>query len=361
MTARKGYLLLENGSVFAGKLLGQLSPTSGEVVFNTSMVGYDQVISDPSYAGQIVIMTFPLIGNYGINRHHLESDTPWLRALVARELCPESGCQHYQQEMRLDEYLQDNNIPCLTGVDTRALTRMIRTRGTMGGVIVDSLDEKEELIKSANLGLQPPPEGFVMQVSRKVITHLGSGSSKRIVLMDFGVKKSIITSLLRLGCEVLIVPAATTASEIMALNPDGVLLSNGPGDPLNCPYAIHTISNLLGKLPIFGICLGHQLLALALGGDTYKMPFGHRGGNHPVKNLQNGRVFITSQNHGYAVNKDSLKDPDLELSFINLNDNSVEGLRHRHLALMSVQFHPEAAPGPEDTRYLFDDFMTMIA
>ena len=360
MTARKGYLLLENGSVFAGKLLEKLSPTSGEVVFNTSMVGYDQVISDPSYAGQIVIMTFPLIGNYGINRNNLESDTPWLRALVVRGLCPESGCQHYQQEMQLDEYLQDNNIPCLSGVDTRALTRIIRTRGTMGGIIVDSLDEKEELIKSAHLGLQAPPEGFVMQISQKVITRLGSGS-KRIVLMDFGVKKSIITSLLRPGCEVLIVPASTTASEIMALDPDGLVLSNGPGDPRDCPYAIQTIAGLLSKLPIFGICLGHQLLALALGGDTYKMPFGHRGGNHPVKNIQNGRVFITSQNHGYAVDKDSLHDPNLELSFMNLNDNSVEGIRHRHLALMSVQFHPEAAPGPEDTRYLFDDFMTMIA
>lgn len=357
---QKGYLLLENGTVFEGKLLGNTSLISGEVVFNTSMVGYDQVISDPSYAGQIVVMTFPLIGNYGINKSHLESDTPWLKALIARELCPEAGCQHYQQEMRLDDYLKEHNIPCLIGVDTRALTRVIRTRGTMGGVIVRNLDEPEDLTARARSGLQPPPGGFVMQVSRREVTHLGSGT-KRIVLMDFGVKKSIITCLLKQNCEVFVVPASTPASEVMALNPDGLVLSNGPGDPLDCPYAIQTVSELLGKLPVFGICLGHQLLALALGGDTYKMPFGHRGGNHPVKNLQNGRVFITSQNHGYAVDRDSLIEPGLELSFINLNDNTVEGMRHQQLALMSVQFHPEAAPGPEDTRYLFDDFMDMIA
>lgn len=360
MSRPKGYLLLENGAVFAGDLLGKIPPTSGEVVFNTSMVGYDQVISDPSYAGQIVVMTFPLIGNYGINIEHLESDTPCLRALVTREICAGSDCDHYQQEKGLEEYLLDNHIPCLSGIDTRALTKMIRTRGTMGGIMVDSLDNREELLQAARTAMQPPPQGFVMQVSRKVVTQLGAGT-KRIVLMDFGVKKSILTSLLKKNCEVIVVPAATSAQEIMAFHPDGVVLSNGPGDPRDCPYAIQSISGLIGKLPIFGICLGHQLLALALGGNTYKMPFGHRGGNHPVKDLQNGRVFITSQNHGYAVDENSLQYPDLEVSFINLNDRSVEGIRHKDLALMSVQFHPEAAPGPEDTRYLFNDFMAMIA
>ncbi|CFX55782.1 Carbamoyl-phosphate synthase, small subunit [Syntrophomonas zehnderi OL-4] len=360
MAKQRGYLVLENEAVFGGILLDNTYQTRGEVVFNTSMVGYDQVISDPSYAGQIVVMTFPLIGNYGINANNLESDHPCLRALITREICPGADYGHYQQEITLEEYLHYHHIPCLTGVDTRALTKMIRTRGTMGGILVDSLDNKEELLQAARLALQPPPQGYVMQVSRKAVTRLGAGG-KRLVLIDFGVKKSIVTALLKQGCEIFIVPASVSAREILAFNPDGVVLSNGPGDPLDCPYAIQTIAELIGRMPIFGICLGHQLLTLALGGKTYKMPFGHRGGNHPVKDMQTGRVFITSQNHGYAVDEKSLCIPGLKLSFINLNDRSVEGIIHKELALMSVQFHPEAAPGPEDTAYLFDDFMAMIA
>ncbi|MEN6348916.1 MAG: carbamoyl phosphate synthase small subunit [Syntrophomonas sp.] len=359
MTAQKGYLVLEDGSVFQGILMGKITWASGEVVFNTSMVGYDQVISDPSYAGQIVVMTYPLIGNYGLNTNSLESNTPWLRGLVVRELCPESGSHHYQQQMGLEEYLLENNLPCLTGVDTRAITRVLRTHGTMGGVIVDSLEGQEEILKAASSALLPPSQGYVMQVTSSEINHLGSGS-KRIVVMDFGSKKSIITSLLERGCEVFVVPAASKAEDIMDLKPNGIVLSNGPGDPQDCPYAIKTIASLVGKKPIMGICLGHQLLALAMGAKTYKMTFGHRGGNHPVKNLLSGRVYITSQNHGYAVDENSLTVSGLQVSFRNLNDGSVEGLMHPGLDLMSVQFHPEAAPGPEDTQYLFDDFLSLV-
>jgi len=354
---QKGYLVLENGAVFEGLMLGSLAETGGEVVFNTAMVGYEQVMSDPSYAGQIVVMTYPLIGNYGINPAHMESEVMWLRGLVVRELCLEP--EHYQSQMSLDQFLADKGLVCLTDVDTRALTRVLRTRGTMGGVIVPSLDDMHTLKEKARRAAKPPHGGHVLKVTSRQVRREGNGP-KRVVLMDFGVKKSIISALVKRGCEVITVPADTDGGKIMEFAPHGLVLSNGPGDPRDCMYAVETVKSMLEKVPILGICLGHQLLALALGAETYKMRFGHRGGNHPVKDLHTGKVHITSQNHGYAVDEASLSRVGAYVSFRNLNDGTVEGLRHDELPVLSVQFHPEAAPGPQDTEYLFDSFLKLM-
>lgn len=356
MPEQVGYLVLENGAVFQGKILGAVNTSVGEVVFNTSMVGYEQILTDPSYAGQIVVMTYPLIGNYGVNRNNLESLRSSVKGFIINDLC--QGSQHYEQKMTLEEYFREEGITCLTGVDTRAITRIIRTSGTMGGVITTCLDDQDGLQEAARK-LTPPQGGYVMQVTRQGSIRMGSGK-RRLVLLDFGTKKSIVDSLLARECEVIIVPANTEFSAIMAYEPHGVVLSNGPGDPQDCPYAIATARELLGKVPVFGICLGHQLLGLALGGNTRKMTFGHRGGNQPVKDLRSGRVYITSQNHGYMVDEESLAGVPVDVVFRNLNDGTVEGLMHREVPAMSVQFHPEAAPGPEDTEYLMDDFIHMI-
>lgn len=357
MVKQKGYLVLEDGAVFEGVMLGSSGETGGEVVFNTAMVGYEQVISDPSYAGQIVVMTYPLIGNYGINLNHFESEVIWLRGLVVRELC--MGPEHYRSQMGLDEFLAEKGLMCLAEVDTRALTRVLRTYGTMGGVIVPVLDDVNALKEKARRAAEPPLGGHVMKVTSRQIKREGNGS-RRVVLMDFGVKKSIISALVKRGCEVITVPADTDGDKIMEFAPEGLILSNGPGDPRDCMYAVETVRMLLGKVPILGICLGHQLLALALGAETYKMKFGHRGGNHPVKDLSSGKVHITSQNHGYAVEEASLSRAGAYVSFRNLNDGTVEGLRHDELRILSVQFHPEAAPGPQDTGYLFDEFLNLM-
>lgn len=356
MQNKKGYLVLEDGTIFQGKLTGNMSSDPAEVVFNTSMVGYEQVISDPSYAGQIVLLTYPLIGNYGVNFKKLEAAVPWLKGLIVKELCTES---HYEQDTSFEEYLQELQLPCLYDVDTRAITRHIRHKGTMGGIIVDSLEHLEDLIEKAK-AVFPQKEDYVLQVSRKSISRLGEGP-RRVVLLDMGCKRSISKALVKRGCELFIVPADTSAQEILKLGADGLVLSNGPGDPRKCEYAINTIKDLLGKMPIFGICLGHQLLALAMGGETYKMTFGHRGANHPVKDLRTQRVYITSQNHGYVVDETSLKNKGIETLFHNLHDESMEGFLHHELKLLSVQFHPEASPGPWDTLFLFDDFIEMMA
>lgn len=356
----KGYLILEDGTQFQGTMIGNSGSTEGEVVFNTSMVGYDQIITDPSYAGQIVVMTYPLIGNYGVFSEALESARPSLKGLVIRDLCDKDGSRHYQQEDTLEDYLTKNKLPCLVGVDTRALTRIIRSKGTLGGVLSDTNDNFDELMERARQAVKPPQPGYVLQVSSKEPRQFGRGP-RRVVLIDFGTKKSIITSLVKRDCQVTVVPADATAEQILQYRPQGLVLSNGPGDPVECPYAIDTIAKLIGNMPIFGICLGHQLLALALGASTYKLRFGHRGANHPVKDLESGRIFITSQNHGYTVEAASLTGSGAEVSYINMNDGTVEGLVHNQLRLRSVQFHPEAAPGPQDTQYLFDDFVKAIA
>jgi carbamoyl-phosphate synthase small subunit len=357
MEMPKGYLVLENGAVFEGEIFGKNVPIAGEAVFNTSMNGYQEIITDPSYAGQILTLTYPSIGNYGSGSYGFESDKPALRGLVVKEIAELTG--HYESQWSFFEFLEKYDITCLTGVDTRAITRILRMNGTMGAIITTSLDQKEKLMEVARKGKGLLDTDLVKQVSCKQNEVYGSGAT-RIVLMDFGAKRNIINSLIARDCTVTAVPAETTAEEILAQNPDGLVLSNGPGNPESCGYAVQEIKKLLNVLPIFGICLGHQLLALALGGSTYKLGFGHRGGNHTVKDLRSGKCLISSQNHGYAVDAASLPEKDVEITFINLNDNTVEGIVHNQLPLMSVQFHPEAAPGPRDSAYLFDEFLKLV-
>jgi len=353
----KGYLVLENGTVFEGQLFGKSVPIAGEAVFNTSMNGYQEIITDPSYAGQILTLTYPTIGNYGCGDYGFESDKPALRGLVIKEMSELNG--HYQSQWNFNEFVEKYEITGLTGVDTRALTRILRMNGTMGAIITSSLDNQERLVEIASKGKELLDTDLVKQVSCKTSHVYGSGNT-RIVLLDFGTKRNIIKSLVVRDCTVVAMPAESTAEQILAHKPDAMVLSNGPGNPECCDYAVREIKKLLPALPIFGICLGHQLLAMALGGTTYKLDFGHRGANHTVKDLRTGKCMISSQNHGYAVDAASFADDDVVINFINLNDNTVEGLVHKTLPLISVQFHPEATPGPQDSSYLFDDFLNMV-
>lgn len=352
----KGYLVLENGDVFAGQLLGNRFPITGEAVFNTSMNGYQEIITDPSYAGQILTLTYPTIGNYGCGDYGFESEAPALRALVVKEISELNG--HYESQWNFEEFINNYEITCLTGVDTRALTRVLRMNGAMGAIITDNLENKERLVEAAVKGKELLDTDLVKQVSCKSPQVYGEGD-KTIVLLDFGAKRNIIRSLVSRGIRVVVVPARSSADEILSYQPAGLVLSNGPGNPEACEYAVREIQKLLTVLPIFGICLGHQLLGMALGARTYKLAFGHRGGNHTVKDLRSGKCMITSQNHGYAVDDSSFFSDDVMISFRNLNDDTVEGLYHKKLPLLSVQFHPEASPGPQDSSYLFDEFLEM--
>lgn len=348
-------LILEDGSVYRGQGFGSDELKTGELVFNTSMTGYQEILTDNSYCGQIVMMTYPLIGNYGINRDDYESIEPAVFGFVTRDLCQSPN--NWRSQETLDDFLKAHNIPGIYDVDTRAITRKLRNKGTMRAMMANPDTDIEAAVKQ----LQETDylHDQVARVSSSKIFPIPNRGHK-VVLMDFGAKLGIVRELSRRGCDLIVVPWDTDAQTILSYHPDGVMLSNGPGDPEDVPQAIETIRQLMGKTVIFGICLGHQLISLACGAKTYKLKFGHRGANHPVVDLETGKVDITSQNHGFAVDIDSLADTELELTHKALNDGSCEGVRHKELPVFSVQFHPEASAGPEDTAYLFDKFVAMI-
>ena len=372
----KAKLSLENGTVFEGVSFGAPGEVRGEVVFNTSITGYQEIFTDPSYCGQIVTLTYPLIGNYGINAEDLESARPQVSGVVVREC---SGMfSNFRAGKGLSTWLREHNVMAIEGLDTRMLTRMLRTDGALRGVISTiDMDERSLRLKASSApvmtGLdlatrvtcekpyswdETDATPFALGISSP--SSGGSGPRFKVVAYDYGIKRNILRRLVSYGCVVTVVPAGFPAADVLAMKPDGVFLSNGPGDPAAVGVAIKNISGLIGKIPVFGICLGHQLLALALGGKTYKLKFGHRGGNHPVKNLLTGRIEITSQNHGFAVDPLSLDPSSVEITHINLYDQTNEGFRHRDLPLFSVQYHPEASPGPHDSDYLFAEFVSMM-
>ena len=377
----RALLALEDGRIFEGESFGAQGTRIGEICFNTSMTGYQEVLTDPSYRGQIVAMTYPLIGNYGTNALDQESREPHVRGFVIEELSelPSS----WRSETSLEDYLRRWEIPGVQGIDTRALTRHLRERGAMKACLTSEALSEKEAVARAVAGQGVIGMDYVREVSTaasyqwdpddqlSVAWSVASGNDgevirqnlppvrHRVVAYDYGIKENILRRLRQNGFAVTVVPAATTAEEVLALNPDGIFLSNGPGDPSALPYARESLRGLMGKKPIFGICLGHQVLGLAVGGKTFKLKFGHRGGNQPVKDLRTGKVAITSQNHGFAVDADSLPK-EMEVTHINLNDGTVEGMRHRELPVFSVQYHPEAAPGPHDASYFFSQFAELI-
>ena len=352
----KAYLILEDGSVYEGENVGACREAVSEIVFNTSMTGYLEVMTDPSYAGQAVVMTYPLIGNYGICYEDMESDRPWIDGLIVRELSEVAS--NFRNEDSIQNFLIKNNIPCICGIDTRDLTKRLREHGTMNGFItVDSSFVVEKILQRIK---EYSVKGVVKRTSTKE-TYSLPGKGKRVVLIDFGAKKNIARQLQKRGCEVIVVPCDTKAKEILELKPDGIMLSNGPGDPKENVHIIKEIKKLYDTdIPIFAICLGHQLMALATGADTYKLRDGHRGGNHPVKDLETGRTYISSQNHGYAVDESTLDKNICVPAFVNVNDGTNEGLRYINKKIFTVQYHPEACPGPRDSSYLFDKFIKMM-
>jgi carbamoyl-phosphate synthase small subunit len=352
----KAFLILEDGHVFEGKSVGSTQEIISEIVFNTSMTGYLEILTDPSYAGQSVCMTYPLIGNYGICSEDMEAEKPWQSGFIVRELCKTPS--NFRSETSINEFLLKNNITGIEGIDTRALTKILRTVGTMKGMItIDEnfdLDSVIEKIKAWEMG------HVVLQVTCKE-KKVYPGDGYKVAVVDLGVKKNIVKSLLKRGCQVTVYPAETPAEEIIADAPDGIMLTNGPGDPKDCKVTIEQVKKLYNTdIPIFAICLGHQLMALANGGDTEKMKYGHRGANHPVKDLKTGKVYISTQNHGYMVKEDSLDRKIAEVSYINVNDGTVEGVHYLGKNAQTVQFHPEACAGPLDTDHLFDTFMNMM-
>ena len=351
----KAFLILEDGTVFTGTSIGSTRDMISEIVFNTSMTGYLEILTDPSYAGQAVVMTYPLIGNYGITPD-MESLKAWPDGYIVRELSRMPS--NFRCEGSIQDFLKKYDIPGIAGVDTRALTKILREKGTMNGMITtnENYDLEEVISKLKNYKV----EGVVSKVTCEE-KYVLEGTGKKVALLDLGAKKNIAKSLNDRGCEVTVYPADTTAEEIIASNPDGIMLSNGPGDPAECTSIIKEIKKLYETdIPIFAICLGHQLMALATGGTTYKLKYGHRGGNHPVKDLQTGRVYISSQNHGYVVDEDKI-DPNVAVpAFKNVNDGTNEGLAYVGKNIFTVQFHPEACPGPQDSGYLFDRFLEMM-
>jgi carbamoyl-phosphate synthase small subunit len=383
-------LALEDGRIFRGQAYGHPGESLGEVVFNTSLTGYQEIATDPSYAGQIVVLTNPQIGNYGTNHADNESARPFIEGLIVREFSAISS--NWRSEQVTDEYMERYNVPVLAEIDTRALVRHLRTHGVMRGVISTAASDPDTLIQRARNIRKMDGTDLARVVSTKTAYEFDESDSRNqsgdpllplskagcpildaassrqgwettnlhVVAYDFGIKQNILRMLTREGCRVTVVPAETTADDVFALKPDGVFLSNGPGDPEPVDYAVNAIRKMMGRVPVFGICLGHQLCGLALGGRTYKLKFGHHGGNHPVRNSMTGKVEITAHNHNFAVDPDSINANEVELTHIDLNDQTLEGLRHKTLPLFSVQYHPEAAPGPHDSHYLFRDFRKMM-
>lgn len=352
----KAFLILEDGTVFTGTSMGSTREVISEIVFNTSMTGYLEVLTDPSYAGQAVVMTYPLIGNYGICREDMESPRAWPDGYIVRELSRVPS--NFRSEDTLEHFLLEQDIPGISGIDTRSLTKLLREKGTMNGMITTNIafDRDEAIIRM---------KGYTVTGAVKKATcrqkYILPGNGKRVALLDLGAKRNIARSLSQRGCQVTIYPAFTKAEEILSDAPDGIMLSNGPGDPKECVEIIRELGRLYeSDVPIFAICLGHQLMALAKGADTHKLKYGHRGGNHPVKDLETGRVYISSQNHGYVVDTDTLDERVVRSAFINVNDGTNEGLSYVNKRIFTVQYHPEACPGPQDSGYLFDRFLKMM-
>uniref|UniRef100_A0A7V4XTE7 Carbamoyl phosphate synthase small chain n=1 Tax=Acidobacterium capsulatum TaxID=33075 RepID=A0A7V4XTE7_9BACT len=367
-------LALEDGRIFRGEGHGARGECYGEVVFNTSLTGYQEIFTDPSYAGQIVVLTNPQIGNYGTNHADNEANQPYIEGLVTREFSPISS--NWRSQQVADEYLERFKVPVISEIDTRAVVRHLRNHGVMRGVISSIETDPEVLVQKARSLRKMDGTDLASVVTTKAryewehdvhdplhqedLVIAPERPDLHVVAYDFGIKKNILRMLSREGCRVTVVPAQTSAEDVLALNPDGIFLSNGPGDPEPVTYAQENIRQLAGRKPMFGICLGHQLIGLALGGKTYKLRFGHHGGNHPVKSMETGKVEITCHNHNFAVDPDSINTSEVDLTHIDLNDNTLEGLRHRNMPLFSVQYHPEASPGPHDSNYLFRDFRKMM-
>ena len=357
---KKAILYLADGTCFFGESLSVTGETAGECVFNTAMTGYQEILTDPSYAGQIVVMTYPLIGNYGVNPDDVESDRVHVKGFVVKEFCRHPS--NFRATQGLIEYLNEHHILAMEGVDTRALTKHLRLSGAMKGIISTTEFDPQKL--AAKLADVPEMTGsdWVKEVTPpKSYIYNGQNNFRfKVAALDCGMKRNILRILSDLGCQVHVFPAFAKPQEIAAIKPDGLFISNGPGDPAAVPYVVDTVRSFIGRLPIFGICLGNQIVGLALGGKTYKLKFGHHGANHPAKDVKKGRISITSQNHGFCVDMDSLNKDEVEVIHLNLNDRSVEGLRHKRHPVFTVQYHPEAAPGPHDARYLFEEFIEMM-
>ncbi|MFT4579090.1 MAG: carbamoyl-phosphate synthase small subunit [Nitrospinales bacterium] len=369
----KALLVLADGKIYEGEHFGSEGEVEAEIVFNTSMAGYQEIITDPSYCGQMVVMTYPLIGNYGVNPEDFESDRPHLSGFIVKELSKVQS--NWRSRGSLEDFLKETNVFGIQGIDTRALTRRIREKGAQQAILSTDTTDPQKLIEKARKSSGLMGRDLVKEVTCKKAYDwnesewtIKEGKTElievkdrpfNVLVYDFGVKRNILRKLTRAGCKIRVVPASTPADEVLASKPDGIFLSNGPGDPAAVPYAIDNVKTILGKVPVFGICLGHQILSLALKGKTYKLRFGHHGGNQPVLDVKSGKIEITSQNHGFAVERNSF-DSDVDITYLNLNDDTVEGIQHNSWPVFSVQYHPEASPGPHDSEHLFDKFVNLM-